>query len=373
MASPGRDENRRVGLAQATRRVECFFSGPMIKTLLQITLQSTELLRAIVPESEIRITLTEFRNKLQAFYLFQHVDSVLDLSAADLSLSEMLGRALALGPFRSVWATEGLGHYYTGQRITVNTPARLLWSASGHLPPANLVPLHAGMGLALAESLLKHKQNSRALASQFLQLCRNNARKEYLGAAIEPLGLVVRNLCPEWLAHLDREFSQMNEELLAYFWHGVGRGIYFTPANSLPWIPPWQGYQMCLQEPPHRLGKMNAVAGFAWALTLVNIQCPQVLAAFLKHHGANLGHDDAFLNGICSALAIWLESAPDDVSVQALLSYQPEQSAPSLASLWDHYVRQPCNYALHHHALIRSKEQVGELFRYHSLRASRVT
>jgi hypothetical protein len=344
----------------------------MIETFLQVLLQSSELLRTIIPDCEIRINLTEFRNKLRAFYLFQHVDSVLNLSATDLSLSKMLDRALTLEPFFSVWATEGLGYYYTCQHVTVDFPERLLCDGSSCLPPANLVPLHAGMGLALAESLLKHECNSRIMAERFLQLCRNNAREGYLGAAIEPLGLIVRNLHPDLIGHLNRDFCQMDEELLAYFWHGVGRGLYFTAANCLPWITPWQGYQMCLQEPLHFLGRMNAVAGFAWALTLVNIQCPEVLAAFLKYHQPSLGQEDAFLNGICSALVIWLESAPDDVSVRSLRSYQPEQSDPSLARMWDRYIRQSCDEALHLHALIQTRTNLGELFRYRSLRGCRM-
>jgi hypothetical protein len=346
----------------------------MIKAFLQATLQSTELLRAVVPESEIRTSLTEFRNKLQAFYLFQHVDSVLNLPAAKLSLPEMLNRTFTLGPFFSVWAAEGLGHYYTSQRVAAGFPEGLLsGEGSSLLPRANLVPLHAGMGLALAESLLKRESNSRTLAERFLHLCRNNSREGYLEAAIESLGLVVRSLRPDLMALLDRDFAQMDEALLAYFWHGVGRGIYFTPANCLPWIAPWHGYQMCLQEPPHALGRMNAVAGFGWALTLVNIQCPEVLAAFLKHHQSKLGHEDALVNGIFSALVIWLESAPDDCSVQALRSCQPDQIDPSINGVWDRAVRQSCIDAIDRHPRIQSRKNIGKLFRYQALAGFRAT
>lgn len=339
----------------------------MIETLLQIGVQSTDLLRTIIPESDIQTTLTELHNKLQAFYLFQHVDSVLNLSAANLSLPEMLDRTVTLGPFFSVWATEGLGHYYTRNRIGSNFPERLLWDGGSSLPPASLVPLHAGMGLALAESVMNRECNSRILADRFPAICRKNAREGYSGVALEALGLVVRSLRPDLMAHLDREFSQTNEQLLAYFWHGVGRGIYFTLANCLPWIAPWQGYQMCLQEPPHLLGRNNALAGFAWALTLVNIQYPQVLAAFLKHHQANLRHENAVANGIFSALVIWLESAPKDVSVQILRSYRTEHFGPSLAGIWNRCVRRPCNEALDQHTQIQHRGNLGDLFRYQSL------
>lgn len=347
----------------------------MIETLLRIALQSTDLFQTVLPESEVRTALIELRNKLQAFYLFQHVSSVLNLPNVILPLTELQQRAAALGPFFSVWATEGLGHYYTRQHTTRNFPEKLLCDTDGILPRATLVPLHAGMGLALAEALLNYEYNTRQLAAHFLELCRKNARTGYLGAAFESLGLAVRNLRPDLVAGLDREFAQKDEALLAYFWHGVGRGIYFTPANGLPWVFPWQGYQMCLQEPPHLLGRINALAGFAWALTLVNIQHPQILAAFFKYHQADLRHEDALMNGIFSASVIWLESAPKDFSVQTLLSYRPETFGPSLAAMWNRCVRQSCNDALKNQPLLQSEENLGELFRYQSLarfsRASR--
>jgi len=357
-------------IVRLSEQFEYFFQRLMIEIFLQTVLQTADILRTFIPESEIGIILTEFRNKLQAFYLFQHADSVLNLSTANLTLPEMLAKTSTLGPFLSVWATEGLGHYYTRQCMIGKLPEGLLCDGASFLPAASLVPLHAGMGLALAEFLLDQAWNSRILADRFLHLCRSNACEGYVGVAFESLGVVVRNLRPDLITHLDRDFAQVDEEWLAYFWHGVGRGIYFTAANSLPWIAPWRGYQICLQEPPHLLGKLNALAGFAWALTLVNLQCPQILSAFLRYHQANFRHEDAFANGIFSAAMIWLESAPKDFSVQVLRSYQPEQSGPFLMGMWDRCVRQPCNDALDNHRLIQSSRNIGQLFRYKPLRGS---
>jgi hypothetical protein len=344
----------------------------MIEVFLQGVLQSTGLLQTFIPEYKIRTTLAEFRNKLQAFYLFQHISSVLNLPATNLCLAEMLERAASLGPFFSVWATEGLGHYHTSKHFIRSFPESLLSDSRADLPRTSLIPLHAGMGLALAEASLKHGSNSRNLADHFLDLCHKNAREGYLGAAIESLGVAVRNLRPDLVASLDREFAQRDEGLLEYFWHGVGRGIYFTPANSLLWMAPWQGYQMCLQEPPHLLGQINALAGFAWALTLVNIQAPQVLAAFFKHHQENLWHENAFKNGIFSAFVIWLESAPGDLSIQTLRSFRPETSG-TLAAIWDRCVKQPCENALERHPRLQSEGSLGDLFRYRSLLAPNVS
>jgi len=343
-----------------------FDPSSMVRAFWGAMLQSIEILQSVTPESNALIAIKECRNKLQAFYLFQCVDSVLDLvSRPNLTLSQMIGMAATLGPFFSVWATEGLGHYYTRLHTRDGQfPQRLLCSADvTDLPPRSLVPLHTGMGLALAESALNQLPDAGTLADRFLELCRLNALPEYLSCAIEAMGLVARNLRPDLIAQLDQEFGRRNEELQAYFWHGVGRGIYFMLVNFLPcWSAPWPGYEMCTQEPAHSLGRLNAASGFAWALTLVNMREPEIVAAFLKRHQARLANDDAFANGLFSALVIWLESAPHDSSVPAFCAYNIEQLDPSLLPLWDRYVRQPAQEALRFRG--RSSKAINDLFRY---------
>jgi len=329
-------------------------------------LQSVETLQSVTPESKALIAIKECRNKLQAFYLFQCIESVLDLaSRPNLTLSQMIEMASTLGPFFSVWATEGLGHYYTRLHARDGQfPQRLLCNADVRdLPPQSLVPLHTGMGLALAESALNQLTDAGTLANRFLELCRLNALPEYLSCAIEAMGLVVRNLRPDLIAQLDKEFGRRNEELQAYFWHGVGRGTYFMLVNFLPgWSAPCQGYERCTDEPPHPLGRLNAASGFAWALTLVNMREPEIVAAFLKRQQTRLAKDDAFANGLFSALVIWLESAPHDNSVPAFCAYNVEQSDPSLFPLWDRYVRQPAQDALRFRGC--STKAISDLFRY---------
>jgi hypothetical protein len=203
------------------------------------------------------------------------------------------------------------------------------------------------------------------LAETFLQVCRNNARPEYWRASAEALGLVVRNLYPALIPSLDRHFSQTDEEMLAYFWHGIGRGIYFTPPNFLPyWSAPWQGYEMCMQEPPHEIGRRNAVAGFAWAMTLVNLRQPEIVAAFLDQYGSSVATHDAFTNGVFSALVIWLNCAPHDTLVRCFLDYQSGPSGSWSGNLWETQVRRPGREALHFFST-QSNVIVGELFQYH--------
>lgn len=352
--------------------LDAFTPRYVMKTAFEVMLQSAEVLKNVTPEGCNRLAWQEFQNKLQAFYLFEHVDSVLGLSAdANLTLGEMVSKTRILGPFFSVWATEGLGHYYT-YLITAgllqssgSIPKGLLSDTNSDLPRDSLVPLHTGMGLALAEALLARGYDTASLAENFLQVCRANARPEYWRASAEALGLVVRNLHPGLIPSLDQYFLQTDEEMLACFWHGVGRGIYFTPPNFLPyWSEPWQGYEMCMREPPHEVGRRNAVAGFAWAMTLVNLRQPEIVAGFLERYGRFLAARDAFANGVFSALVVWLHCAPHDTSVRGFLDYQPDLSNHELGHLWEAQVRRAGQAALQFFST-HPDVKMGELFRYH--------
>lgn len=337
----------------------------MMKTAFELMLQSADILKRVTPESGGGLAWQEFQNKLQAFYLFEYVNSVLGISPdAPPTLAEMVSRTTTLGPFFSAWAAEGLGHSYTQMRTAGVLRDDLIGdSAMHHLPPESMVPLHTGMGLALAEAVLARGQDSATTAEMFVQLCRNRALPGLLGATIEALGLVVRNLYPELMRPLSDYLWQGNKELFEYFWHGVGRGIYFAPINFLPyWSAPWQGYEMSMEEPPNDTGRRNAVSGFAWALTLVNIRQPAIVAAFLERHGEMLAREDAFANGVFSALVIWLDCAPNDTSIGNFIGYQPDRSPAWLRPLWEIQVHRTGEAALH----FRPKN-IGALFRYHPL------
>lgn len=356
------------GLLRDVLSLNPFTPRYMMKTVFDLILQSADALTCILPESGDKLVWQEFQNKLQAFHLFEHVDLVLGISPnMPLSLGEMISRASALGPFFSPWAMEGLGHYYTQLRTASDMFGPVLGQgAIQRLPPESMVPLHTGMGLALAETVMMRRQNSATTSETFVQLCRNNACPQFLGATIEALGLVVRNLYPELMQSLSQHLWHSNQELFEYFWHGVGRGIYFAPINFLPyWYTPWQGYEMCLQEPPNDLGRRNAVSGFAWAATLVNIRHPAIVVSFLERHGERLAVDDAFANGIFSALVIWLNCAPNDTSVANLLRYQPDCPGAGLRELWETQMRSTGEAALHFRQNILNG--TGELFRYHPL------
>jgi hypothetical protein len=340
----------------------------LMKTGLALTMQSARILQGAVPEHESRSVWQEFQNKLEAFYLFEHVDSALDIdpSSTNFSLPELLNQASALGRYYSVWAVEGLGHYYTHLSLQRNNlPTGLLQdSVARDLPNSSILPLHAGLGLSLAEFLFARTDDYQTGVECFIKACRRNSREGYVGVAYEALGFVCRNLYPGLVSSIHRHLSESNNELLPYFWHGVGRAIYFSPLNVLPCrSAPWAGIEMCMTESPEALAHRNALAGFAWAMTLVNIRHPEIIALLLEHHGSTMTEADAFINGVYSAAIAWQDSDPQDRYLDALCRYQPMLTDICRRAIWTRYIQQPCRQAQRVYKSLSDAELIGTIFR----------
>ncbi|MBZ5507113.1 MAG: hypothetical protein LAO78_16775 [Acidobacteriia bacterium] len=312
------------------------------------------------------------RNKLEAFSLFEHVDLELNLAgAADRSLPGLAHRAHLLGPYFSVWATEGVGHYFADSHLSCDNHMTTIWgNARTHdLPIASLVPLHAGIGLALVERLLAdiHGLSSNEFqkhVAECVRLFQNTFQPEYLEIIYEALGLATRNLYPHLTAKMHLSLLRVNEELPEYFWHGVGRALYFVPSSFLPGnSAPWKALEMCMKEPPNETCRRNTVAGFVWALTLVNIRQPHIMAEFLSHHGKNPQAQEAIVNGVCSALIIWARSCSNSHDLNRMNHYQCDGREPIL-NLWNRYVGEACRNALVYCSAKAGGEHLGKLFRY---------
>jgi hypothetical protein len=202
------------------------------------------------------------------------------------------------------------------------------------------------------------------MVDSFVHACVANSDDCYVEAAYESFGLACRSLYPQLVDPIYEYLFQRRHELLPYFWHGLGRAIYFSPLNLLPGrSAPWAGIQMCVSEPPNELAKQNAMAGFAWAMTLVNIRDPEVIQLLLQHHAKNMPEPQAFINGVYSSVIAWRDSSPEDASLAALARYQPNSSTDGLVDLWNYYVARPCLQALTDYQAIHDAKRVGTIFR----------
>lgn len=357
--------------------VDAMTSRHLTKLTVEVLQQSAEVGSWCMPGYDNRLAWQEFRNKLQAFNVFEHVDVALHLPAgADVCLTALVEQARAFGFYRAVWAVEGLGRYYAQRAWRRGTPQHLLTADQvSALPVSSLLPLHTGMGLSFAEHLLATLELPPAdttidrVLQQFIALCKGNARPGYTGAVMEALGLVTRLSYPNLTLVVDRRLSAIAPDIVDYFWHGVGRGLYFLPFNSLPSADStWRAVELAQGEAPHTLGQRNALAGLAWAVTLVNIRHPEILVAFLKRYGHILTSSDAFANGVSSALIIWFGMQGYDPYLRAFYHYQPDASDPGLVQLWNSQVRGLGYEALPlYDSVLQAQHSLDEVFRYQRL------
>jgi hypothetical protein len=261
-------------------------------------------------------TFRELGSKLRAYTLFR---------GAGMAPERALARTARLNPWPRLFVLEGIGY---------------AWGNAG-CPPASseesaLIPLTMGWGLALAGRSMRSARAGitpgESLRS-FAAACREFAPPGLSGAAFEGLGLVARLQWARSVPVLARALEEIDCELEACFWHGVGRGLYFLPAG--------RPLARALREPPHALGRANSLAGLAWAITLIGLPHPGVLDRFLHRHSGRIEDADSFCQGIAAAALVWRRSAGQDALLQRFLAY-PSQ-APER---WQAWVRRPCERAL---------------------------
>src|SRR6185436_11551452 len=226
----------------------------------------------------------ELRDKAEVFCLVLDVANLIGVpSAPPFPLRELLDRSYALGPFRALWAVEGLGHDYGDSFWEQGeVPSRILNDErTRDLPETSLLMLHAGIGLSFAQHCLEgasaREEDLLPRVSETLHLCRDSSRPGYLGAAYESLGLVARTFHAGLVAPIDRILRQIAPEVLGFYWHGVGRAIFFAAINFLPGSDGFV-FAMARQEATDEEARRSAVAGAAWAYTLVAQRDPRILA-----------------------------------------------------------------------------------------------
>lgn len=352
-------------------------SRAMMRTTLNTAQQTAGALSALVPGVEARVALKEFQNKLEVFDWFENVDTIFSLPrGAATPLAELVAHTSGLDSFTAVWATEGIGHYYAETAWEEGAPRGLLQGGNAHgVPAKTLVALHAGMGISLANRLLRAvRSESRecqppcdlcGALMQFVVLCRNNSAEGYVGAAYESLGLVARNLYPHMINQIHKHLPETGEDLTDYFWHGVGRAIYFAPTNYLPFgNASCRAVEMTRHEPPDERSRGNALAGLAWAQFLVNLRHPEIIETLLTECKSAL-EAGAFANGISSATVIWCDSTEHDPHLGALCKHRPDSS---VAESWRELVEMPCRCAIdEYYYILKEHDCVGEIFRVRAL------
>ncbi|MBA3242725.1 MAG: hypothetical protein H0T60_15980 [Acidobacteria bacterium] len=340
------------------------------------TQQTEETFRVLISERNIRLAWRELQNKLRVFQMVQDARTTLKITSETyIPLLESVRRAYDAGPYPALWLIEGLGHDYTDTFWNRGeTPRDILTQGiARRLPGKSLTMLHAGLGLSIAQRLLKDltpqssPREARSVIREFIELCDANAREGYVGAAYESLGLVTRTFFPPLVGVVERALRELDEEVLAYFWHGVGRALYFSAVYFIPGLlSPWIALD---REAPYELARLNVVAGITWAIVEVNINDPEVMENTLRFQGERISHDGAFANGVSSGVIMRYDTTPDADFTFEWCRHEPDGSDPDLARLWRRQVSGPCRDALEwFYPVLKRRGRLGEVFRYQPLR-----
>lgn len=323
--------------------------------------------------------IDEITNKTRVFFLVIAASRILGVPLKPpLDLPTLVRRSYSLDDFRALWAIEGVGHDYTDsyRRMGETAVGILSVSRQPDLPTSSLLMLHAGLGLAFSQRLLvgvtcqTPESELRTIVTEFLNQCSENSRPGSVGAAWESLGLETRSFHGARLTRMvDRVLREVSPELVPYFWHGVGRAIYFSvPLGFLPYSD-WQMFETARDLAPDEAALTNAWAGLAWAFTLVNQKKPRVMAELLiGPYGEELTSNPGFANGVSSAMIARFDATPAAPFIKTFCSYEPEACGPGAERLWSALVRRPCERALdRYYPLLKSQDRLGEVFHYQDL------
>jgi hypothetical protein len=318
----------------------------------------------------------ELRDKGEVFCLVLDAAQQLGISpGVALDLPASLRRAHALGPFAELWAVEGLGNAYGNSFWDRGlVPHQILSDERNRdLPAESLLMLHAGIGLSFARHRLDRAGSASLreltpIVADIIDLCRDNSRPGYLGAAYESLGLVTRTFHPELVPAVNQSLREIAPEVVDFYWHGVGRAIFFTAVNFLPGSS-CLVFIMARHEAPDEAARRNAVAGAAWASVLVFQRDPQMLAELvLKSCGAELSRDGSFANGVASSVIMRQDTTPDAPFLTEFFRYRPHPADMVLTGLWETLVRHPGEEALHRiYPILRRWNRLDEVFRVQDL------
>ena len=356
-------------------RPQTWTPNNILRTTFSALRQTIQVLQLLQPD-QASLAWQELRNKLEVFMLVRNLPSTLHLPGDRLSpLPEMVEKAYSVPEFQALWAVEGLGHYYAELYWKLNgVPRGLLFEENAHVPEKSLLMLHAGLGMAFADRLLGNL-TSEASAEQFretlrffLATCENNCRKGYLGAAVESLGLITRDFYPDFVQRVDQGLRQVGPEFLGFFWHGVGRAMYFSRQYFLPILRTvWTGVDSEASNAPDRL---SAMGGLAWGVTMVNLRQPAIVENVVRSYFEHSDLAEGFTNGVVSSLIMRMETTPGTPMVEAFYQHRPSTGDRNLVLAWEQRVAGPSRKALHdYYPVLKQHRALDQVFRYQDLAA----
>lgn len=335
----------------------------------------TWLITFFLPGRNSATLTTECRNKCRIMTLVQGLNSYMAPDGST-SLQSIVEKCYAMGDFPALWAVEGAGKDLAEWHIARNPkPTRMLIDAP--LDPKwdkSLLMLHAGIGLGFARHWVEPlkpdcpKEELRNAVVQTIALCHSNSRPGYAGAAVESLGLVSRFIHNAAFCRRVHEVLVESEpDSVGYFWRGCGRSLYFGPKNFAPGFgKPCRAIDSSTEEAPDEQCRQGLLSGIAWALTVVNMETPEVMEWVLANNSDYFGDNPGYPNGVASSVVMRYDTTPGFSLVDQFRNHRPAD--PKIADLWRKSVTAPMAFAVDTaHPVLQAASRLDEVFHFQSL------
>lgn len=300
--------------------------------------------------------------------------------SGEFDLAYFMDKAYGIGDFENIWSVEGLGHVYSQRtwilkhNVSEDAHGILIDGQAAHMPDKSLTMMHAGLGLCLAESLMKQltvdsntKDVERVLKA-FIKLCNNNSRPGYVGCALESLGLVTRCFNYPMVNLVQKVLADVDPMAWEFFWRGAGRALYFSPGHMMqPLYSPWIAAE---QEAPNERAFKILKAGITWPTSIVNMRQPEIFEDLIKRRGAEEENEGTIRQGVAASTAMAMDITPNHPVVKSYLEYKPKSTDPKIVALWQKLVHEPAYRAVHRYQpILKKHNMLDQVFRFQDLDA----
>ncbi len=217
----------------------------------------------------------------------------------------------------------------------------------------------------ISRLIIRLRRDTRML-EEFVALCKNNSRKGYLGAAVESLGLETRDFYPGLLDVVHQQLRKNSSGVRGVLLAWSRRALYFSRKYFVPALTAWGGIDEETRNCPDQL---SAMAGLAWAITLVNMRQPAIMENMLRSYVEDSQLGQGFINGVVSSLIMRQDTTPAEPFIAAFYQHRPVNDS-LLATIWENSITAPAQAALRtYYPVLQQHGALDEVFRYQDLAA----
>jgi len=345
----------------------------------QIASQASLTAAALGPDSAIHTQ--QAKNTRYIFLLVRNNPEAIGIpKSGEFDLAHFMDKAYGIGDYENIWSVEGLGHVYSQRtwilkhNVSEDAHGILMDGQAADMPEKSLTMMHAGLGLCLAESLMKQltidssTQDVERVLRAFIKLCNNNSRQGYVGCALESLGLVTRCFNYPMVDLVQRVLADVDPITWEFFWRGAGRALYFSPGHMMqPLFSPWIAAEM---EAPNERALKILKAGISWPTNIVNMRHPEVFEDLIKRRGAAEENEGTIRHGVAASTTMAMDITPNHPLVKQYLEYKPKSSDPKIQGLWNKLVHEPAyRAATRYQPILKKHKMMDQVFRFQDLDA----